>query len=117
MWTLKEYGDLKKGLKKLLKRNRTETTNALNNLQAYLTALRKGLTVQQVIRGWIHTEPCGLKAIDETGPNNPKKAIRLYIYPDEETEILHIFTIGDKNTQTTDIANCTQTTLDIKNKK
>lgn len=116
MWKHKEYGDLKKGLKKFLKRNRVETRNALNNVQSYLSALNKGLTVQQIIRGWIHNEPCGMKAIDETGPNNPRKVIRIYIYPDEATKILHIFKIGDKDSQKADIAHCTHTTLDIKNK-
>lgn len=116
MWTIVEYDDLRKGLKKLLKRHRVEATNALNNLQSYLTALRSGLTVQQIVRGWIHTEPCGLKAIDETGPNHPRKAVRLYIYPDEETQTLHVFTMGDKNSQAADIAHCTRTTLAIKNK-
>ena len=115
MWEPKEYDDLKKGLKKFLKRHRTEATNALNNLQSYLSALKKGLTVQQIIRGWIHNEPCGLKAIDQTGPGKPNKALRIYIYPDEKTQILHVFTIGDKGSQQSDIAHCTQTTLAIKN--
>jgi hypothetical protein len=116
MWEYKEYDDLKKNLKKFLKRHRTETKNALNNLQSYLSALNKGLTVQQIIRGWIHSEPCGMKAIDQTGPNKPKKALRVYVYPDEETKILHIFTIGDKDSQQDDISHCTHTALAIKNK-
>lgn len=116
MWQLQEYDDLKKGLKKFLKRHRTETINALNNVQSYLTALKTGLTVQQIIRGWIHTEPCGLKAIDQTGPGKPNKEIRVYVYPDEKNEILHIFTIGDKDSQQKDIAHCSQETLRIKNK-
>ena len=71
--------------------------------------LRSGLTPQQIIRGYIHDEPRGVKAIDESGPGKHKKAIRLYIYPDEETETLYVLTVGGKGkSQGRDIKTCSE---------
>jgi hypothetical protein len=42
MWIAKKYEDLEKRLKKFAKRHRTETKNALDNLNAFLVSLRKG---------------------------------------------------------------------------
>lgn len=107
MWELEPNADYVKKLKKFNKRHRCETTNAHDNLAAYLGSLRGGMKPQQIIRGYIHREGgAWVRAVDESGPNNPKKAIRLYFYPDEDTETLHVITIGDKNSQNDDVKYC-----------
>ncbi|MCH7725759.1 MAG: hypothetical protein IH991_04655 [Planctomycetes bacterium] len=47
-----------------------------------------------------------VKALNESGPGKHKKAIRLYTYPDEETETFYVLTIGDKKSQGDDIKAC-----------
>lgn len=106
MWEPHYCAEFERELRKFSKRHRQETLNALANLQSYLEALRSGLTPQQISRGWLRAEPKGIRAIDETGPKKPRKAIRLYVYPDEDSELLHVMTLGDKDRQGTDIAQC-----------
>jgi len=106
MWELEQSADFQKRAKKLAKTNRQELKNVTDNLAAYLADLRKGLAVQQIVRGYIHSEPNGIKALDESGPGAHKKATRLYIYPDEETETLFVLIVGDKKSQGDDIKSC-----------
>jgi hypothetical protein len=106
MWELRECDDLEKRMKKLVKKHRQEVINVLDNLQSYLTALRQGLLPQQIVGNWVRSEPRGLRALDQTGPKNPKKVLRLYIYPDEDTQTLYALTIGDKDSQSDDIKMC-----------
>jgi len=106
MWELERYVDLEKRLKKYAKRNRQEVANVLANLASFLTSLKSGLKPQQVVRGYVHPEPMGLRAIDESGPKNPQKALRLYVYPEEDKQILHVLTMGDKDSQEQDIKHC-----------
>lgn len=50
----------------------------------------------------MHDEKKGLFAIDQRPPVRGFQ-LRLYIYPDFDNRILHVLTIGDKNTQSNDI--------------
>ena len=111
MWELEQSADFDKRAKKFAKTHRQELRNAVDNAAAYLSDLRAGLTPQQIIRGYIHDEPRGVKAIDESGPGKRKKAIRLYIYPDEETEMFYVLTVGGKGkgkSQGRDIKACSE---------
>lgn len=106
MWELEQNADFEKKIKKFNKRHRTEAKNSLDNLAAYLASLCCGMKPQQIIRGYIHREGGGVQSLDESGPNHPNKPIRLYIYPEEDTETLHVITIGDKNSQSDDVRFC-----------
>lgn len=111
MWEMEWSADFDKRAKKFAKAHRQELLNAVDNVAAFLSDLRGGLTPQQIIRGYIHDEPHGVKGIDESGPGKHKKAIRLYVYPDEETETLYVLTVGDKSTgksQSRDIKTCSE---------
>jgi len=108
MWKLESHSDFEKRLKKFLKKHRQETLNALDNLNAYHTALQQGLKPQQIIRGFIHHEGMGIRALDQSGPGKPRKALRLYIYPDENSQILYVLTLGDKSSQSEDIRHTTE---------
>src|SRR3972149_3430742 len=85
MWELVPSIDYEKRAKRYLKTNRQEMLNVADNLAAF----RMGLKPQQIIRGFVHHEPHGIKALDESGPGKHKKALRLYIYPDERSETLY----------------------------
>ena len=108
MWQIESQSDFDKRLKKFLKKHRQETLNALDNLQAYHAELQQGLKPQQIIRGWIHPEGMGIRALDQSGPGKPSKVLRLYIYPDEQSQILYVLTLGDKSSQSEDIRYSTE---------
>jgi hypothetical protein len=72
------------------------------------------LKPKEIIRGYIHPEPKGVLAFDESGPGNPQKAVRLYAYPEEQREVLHVLTIGDKSSQERDIEDCSKFVDDIR---
>ena len=73
------------------------------NLATYFRALEFANPLQ-IKHGFVHPEPLGIVAIDQSGGGHGKLAeTRLYVYPDTETQLLHLITIGDKNTQAEDI--------------
>lgn len=108
MWKLSARDDIEKRLKKLRKSNRREVENLYVNLGKFLRALELGAHPQQIKRGFIHPEPHGVLAIDQSGKGSHLRELRLYIYPDVQTQTLHQFTIGDKKTQSEDIKLCRQ---------
>lgn len=84
----------------------------LERLQVLQNALCMGGRVQQFRYSFLHPEGGGLFAICCSARG--KRVTRLYIYPDETTNVLHVLTIGGKNKQQDDIKNCHETILKIK---
>jgi hypothetical protein len=72
-----------------------------------------GKKPKPLIYGFLHSEPSGVIAIDQTG-GRKVKATRLYVYPDVETETLYLLTLGDKSTQDDDIQDCRRFVKQIK---
>lgn len=106
MWKIEYHADFEKRLKKLQKKHRRETRNALSNADTFFRALCAGAQPQNIIRGFIHPEPHGVLAFDQSGEGKHLKATRLYTYPDEFTKTLHFITLGDKASQDGDIRLC-----------
>lgn len=107
MWRIQSSVDFQKRLKKYRKSHPNESANCLRNLNAYLTALQEGLVPQQIQRGYVHSEPNGIKALDQAGPSKTRKyAMRLYVYPDESRKILYVLTLGNKASQPDDLRHC-----------
>lgn len=119
MWELVKTADFDKKAPRLAKKHRQEVKNAADNLAAYFADLQSGLLPQQIIRGYVHTNyKKGIKSLDEKGPGKGrKKAIRLYIYPDEEKEDLIAITIGDKSSQNRDVKHCESYVEDLLSKR
>jgi hypothetical protein len=113
MWQIAQTAEFSKRLTRFAKKNRREVLNALDNANAFFEGLCNGLKPQQIIRGFVHPEPMGIKAVDESGPGAHKKAIRLYLFPDEESETLHFLTLGDKSSQKDDIQHCQKFVSDL----
>lgn len=107
MWELDPTPEYDKKQRKWPKKHRRELTAMLNNLDTFLGALRAGATPRQAKYGFIHPERRGVLAIDQKGGGPGLKQSRLYVYPDEETEIVHLITLGDKDSQSEDIKACT----------
>jgi hypothetical protein len=108
-----EYGNKHRKLEK--KGWERELAAALANLGRYLEALEQGSKPKQIQGGWIHPEPMDVLALDERGGRKKEgggnkskglRLIRLYIYPDPRDCLLHVITVGTKETQSDDIAVC-----------
>ncbi len=96
------------------KKRPRELKAVLTNLDTLVTALQSGVRLQQIKVGFVHPEPAGVIAIDQRGVIRGSLAeTRLYTFPDEEDETLHLLTIGDKKSQPDDIKRSREFVLDL----
>lgn len=106
MWNLSPLSDVHKRLDSFKKKWAHEMTNVFDNLDTIVKALNEGTRPEQLKQlGFVHSEPCGVLAIDQKGPGKGSKLkqFRLYVFPEEDAEILHLITLGDKDSQKDDI--------------
>ena len=85
-------------------------TSFLDDEKVY-PALEAGAKPQQIVGRFVHPEPKGVKALIQGGSGGGRGKLvvtRLYIFPAEPSEILHLITIGDKQSQHRDIQFCIQ---------
>jgi hypothetical protein len=85
------------------KKHPNELTAILNNTTRYLSLLNACKNAAVAQAGYLHHEPCGVKAIDQKGGGRNLQETRLYTYADDTTRILHLITIGNKDEQPSDI--------------
>jgi len=73
-----------------------------SNLATLFQALNNGAKPEQLkTLGFVRSEPLGILAISEKGVSKgtKPKAFRLYVYPDDVTEIVHLLLLGEKQKQ------------------
>ena len=99
-------------LRRYAKKRRTETQNALRNLNTYHQALLEGTNPLQISFGFLHHERQGVYAVDQR-PGGNLTQLRLYFYPRPEAGELWLLTIGEKGTQRQDIQDCRDMVRDI----
>lgn len=104
MWKQQPTDIFKKKFKKWPKKHNRELAAMLNNVQIVFDSLRRGATVESIQFGFVHREPSGVIAIDQKGGGTGLKESRLYLFIDKPSETLHIITVGDKSSQSDDIA-------------
>ena len=104
-WNLCNTDKYDRSFKQYQKKHKDELQAVLANLLDYKTAVDLGVDPLRVQAGFIHPEPMGVVAIDQKrgGVRKKLKQTRLYLYPDKEKREIWLITIGDKNTQKTDI--------------
>ena len=111
MWSKELHDGVEKRHKQFEKKWLHELTNVMRNLQELVVALENGVRPEQ-LKGlrFVHSEPAGVLAIDQKGPGKRAKLVefRLYVYPDETDQVLHIIGLGDKTTQPDDIKQSTE---------
>ncbi len=112
MWTVSpatyEYEKQRKRFKKKLPRELQAMD--LNTAQ-FLAAPNAGAKPMQIAstnRNQFRTEPQGLFGVTQRreGTERNLRETRLYVWPDQENEVLHLLMIGDKNSQSDDIQFC-----------
>ena len=97
MWRTQPDDEYVKRVRKWPKKHRRELLAVHNNLDTFLMALNQGAKLEQARFGFIHTEPRGVLAIDQKGGGSSLKETRLYVYADTKAELVHLITLGDKN--------------------
>jgi len=106
MWKLMESEEFQRRHKRYVKDHPRELAAMLDNLDTYFQSLVSGIKPLQIQHGFMHHEPQGVVGIDQKGGGKNLAQTRLYVYPDVESETLHLLTLGDKRSQKTDLAYC-----------
>jgi ribosomal protein S2 len=76
-------------------------------LDTYTVSLRQGVNPAQMVKqSFVHNERTGVQAIDQSPLRKGHKALRLYVYPDTDTNTLHLITVGEKDQQSRDVNEC-----------
>lgn len=108
MWTLNPRPDVQKRLERFKKKWPHELENVFLNLTKLKQTLDLGAKPEQVKQqfSFVHGNyELGVLSIDQRGKNKgaKPKPFRLYVYPDDVTQTLHVITLGDKDTQPNDV--------------
>jgi hypothetical protein len=106
MWKLEATAEYERRHKRYVKDHPRELQAVLDNLDTYFQSLQAGVKPLQIRHGFMHHEPLGVVALDQKGGGRNLAQTRLYVYPDPESETLHVITLGDKRSQPDDIATC-----------
>lgn len=117
MWRTRETEEFIRCLKHFAKKYRRELKAMLHNLETYLETLQTGVHPRQIRHGFTHSETHGAIAIDQKGAEGKPAQTRLYVYPDPDTKILHLITIGDKGSQRDDNATCREYIVSLREQK
>ncbi len=106
MWSVSPEDEYLHRRKKWPKKHKRELEAVHDNLDTFLKALIAGACPIQAKFGFVHPEPLGVLAIDQKGGGQGLKETRLYIFPDVNTRTVRVITLGDKSSQSNDIALC-----------
>jgi hypothetical protein len=106
MWQLQPEDDYLRRAKWFEKKRLREYEAVAANLKKYFSALTNGARPNQIVGKFVHPEPGGVKALDQSGSKGKLSQTRLYVFPDEDSFKLHLITLGDKQSQPDDIKTC-----------
>ena len=106
LWQVEALPEFARTLKQYQKKHRDAVAQLLVNLEAMHEALNLGVKPASLQSGHIHHEPQGILAVDQRGGPGKTIELRLYTYPCEGSSTLHLLMIGDKGSQSRDIAWC-----------
>ncbi|MBY0522972.1 MAG: hypothetical protein K2R98_06220 [Gemmataceae bacterium] len=117
MWDLEPSEEYRRRHKRFEKNHPRELAAVLVNLATYQTALKSCARPQQVNFGFMHAEPSGVVALDQKRGGKNLRQTRLYVFPDADTGVLHLITVGGKDTQSDDIQFCREYVQSIQKQK
>jgi putative component of toxin-antitoxin plasmid stabilization module len=102
MWYTEDGEATRSGFRKVSKNHPEEYASCFGNLEKILAILRNGNKVGGFKVGFFRSEGDGLYRIGQSGVKDSKE-VRLYVYPDQESEIIYILAMGTKESQQADI--------------
>ena len=103
MWTIEPSTQWQKDQKWYDKKRPNELAAVVRNLERYLALLNVSKNAKCVEAGYLHNEPGGVVAIDQKGFSGNLRETRLYTFAIDTTKTVHLITIGDKDSQHSDI--------------
>ena len=104
MWQIEPTTQWQRDVRFYEKKHPNELAAVLRNLERFVNQLQLARNSRSVAAGYLHQEPLGIVAIDQKGGGGNLQETRLYVFADDETQLIHLITIGNKNTQPSDIA-------------
>ena len=109
-WQLEATGQFERDAKRYAKKQRAEYLAVMENLAKYVISIDSASHPKLVQFGFLHEEPKGIRAIDQSGgalASGEKRGkldqTRLYTYAALESKVLHLLCLGSKTTQAKDI--------------
>lgn len=104
MWQFRITPPFERAKKYYTKKRPDELAAVLRNLDRLRDQLNSLSHCRAAHAGFLHPEPGGIWAIDQKGPSRTKlQETRLYVFPSDADRTLHIITLGNKNSQATDL--------------
>ncbi len=104
MWKLQAAPTFERAKKRYGKKRPGELAAVLRNLGRLLEQLNDLPDYRAARFGFLHPEPHGVWAIDQHGPSKVRlQETRLYVFPSGQDMTLHIITVGNKNSQASDL--------------
>ena len=104
MWKLQPASSFERARKRYEKKRPGELVAVLRNLARIRERLDAPPDFRAAQFGFLHPEPHGVWAIDQHGPSKVRlQETRLYVFPSGADMVLHIITVGNKNTQAADL--------------
>lgn len=103
MWTIRTTDQFDREMKRYGKKRPNELGAVLHNVKRYHDLLAEARNSRLVQAGFMHPESMGIIAIDQKGGGSGLQETRLYTYADDTTQTLWLITLGNKQSQPTDI--------------
>ena len=103
-WVLLPRSTYLRDLRWYAKKRPAELTAILRNLERYMTLLARSASARSVQAGFLHPEPHGMIALDQRGGVGRLQETRLYCYAHAGSRTVHLLGIGDKSSQSADLA-------------
>ena len=103
MWELQPTDQYERDLRWYQKKRPRELGAVLNNLQRYLNQLNAAPNAASIMAGYLHPEQNGVVAVDQKGGGGNLQETRLYMFADDQNKVLHLITIGNKDSQHDDV--------------
>lgn len=109
-WELEPTDQFERDAKRYAKKQTAEYIAVMENLEKYVVSLDSSSHPRLVQFEFLHEEPKGIRAIDQSGgalagggKRGKLDQTRLYTYAALESKILHLLCLGSKTTQAKDI--------------
>ena len=99
MWNVEPSTQFERDQKWYDKKRPNELAAVLRNLARFLALLQVSKNSKSIEPGYLHKEPGGVIAIDQKGFSGNLEETRLYTFSIDETKIVHLITIGNKQSQ------------------
>jgi len=103
-WVLLPHSSYLRDFRWYTKKRPAELAAVLRNLDRTMTLLANSPHARIIQAGFLHTEPHGMVAIDQRGGVGRLQETRLYCYAQADLRTLHLLGIGDKSSQSADLA-------------